>query len=455
MEQITLHRKQWEAFQKSRLYSISGYIGGIRSGKTIVGCEWARDNIYNRPNELGGIFSNTQKQLSKSTLKEFKGTLAAAGIFENIHYFVNKNPEKFFNYRSRFTDHNGVWSFCNGAQIFTFSLETQIRGIELGWAFGDEIQDASIDNLRVVQGRMSGSKTPRTFYALTPPKSNPDIDDMVYNSDGQLRENFVKGTTYDNKKNLEDSYFEIIERWDDITFRREIMCERITIGESSFMYAFNRQRHVSPKAAYNEDQLVYVSIDFNNNPFVATLSHRGRDANGVRYIHYFDNISLKMDDMMYTKEGVEFTNTYVTALVDEIKRRTPKQAARHNYLITGDANTGRQSHILNKVGEKIWDELLKNFGNNHRIFKLFKSNPGHSESRHLCNSIFANYPEVLINPKCKELIRDLEFVKAKPDGSIIKDNRKDITQQADLLDALRYDLHAFNWDFVDIKQHRA
>ncbi len=135
-----------------------------------------------------------------------------AGIFENTHYLVNKNPERFFNYRSRFTDHNGVWSFCNGAQIFTFSLETQIRGIELGWAFGDEIQDADIDNLRIVQGRMSGSEHPKTFYALTPPAFNPGIDEMVYTQDGELRENFVTGTTYDNKKNIPAEYFEVIER---------------------------------------------------------------------------------------------------------------------------------------------------------------------------------------------------------------------------------------------------
>lgn len=452
MKEIVLHRKQWEAFNKTRIYPISGYIGGIRSGKTIVGCEWVRDNIYNRPKELGGIFSNTNKQLTKSTLKELKGVLGLHGIFENIHYLVNKNPERMFGYTSRFTDHNGVWSFCNGAQIFTFSLETQIRGIELGWVFGDEIQDAKIDDLYVVMGRMSGSASPRTFYALTPPAFNPDIDSLVYNHDGSLRENFTVGTTYDNKT-LGQVYLDsLATMYDEITYQREILAQRVTLGTTNFMYSFNRKKHISPKAQYDENKTVYVSIDFNNNPFVATLAHRGRDEDGVRYIHYFDNVVLKMKDLQVDIMGELVTSTYIQALVKEIKRRTPKQASINLYKITGDANTGRQSTVLNRVGQKVWDEVIMNFGNNHALFEIFNSNPGHQESRQLCNSIFSNYPEILINPKCVELIRDLEFVKAKPDGSIIKDNRNNITQQSDLLDALRYDLHAFNRDFIQVQR---
>lgn len=447
-KQIILHKKQWAAYLLSYDHAISGYIGGIRSGKTIVGCEWVRDKIYNRPHELGGIFSNTNKQLTKSTLKELKGVLALHGISENTHYLVNKNPEKLFGYTSRFTDHAGVWSFCNGAQIFTFSLETQIRGVEFGWVFGDEIQDADIEDLQVVQGRMSGSKDPKTFYALTPPTFNPGVDALIYYEDGRLRENFVTGTTYDNKS-LPKSYFDIIERWDEVTFNREVLAKRIVIGETSFLYAFSRSKHVSERAMYDENKTVYVSIDFNNNPFTATLSHRGRHQNGVKYIHYFDNISLKMSDLIVNKEGEKFTQDYITALCNEIKRRTPKQAQINLYSITGDANSGRMSTVLNNVGEQIWTEVAKHFKNNRGIFEVFNSNPGHAESRHLCNSIFANYPEVLIHPKCKELLRDCEFVRAKPDGSIIKQNRADVTQQADLLDCLRYDLHAFNSDFIN------
>jgi hypothetical protein len=62
--------------------------------------------------------------------------------------------------------------------------------------------------------------------------------------------------------------------------------------------------------------------------------------------------------------------------------------------------------------------------------------------------MFSNYDEILIHPKNKELIRDCEFVKAKADGHRMKDNRSDVTQQSDLLDAMIYDLNMWNRDFI-------
>ena len=130
-----------------------------------------------------------------------------------------------------------------------------------------------------------------------------------------------------------------------------------------------------------------------------------------------------------------------------MKLKAPYQFEHKSMIITGDASGSNQS-ILNRVGENIWVELLRAFGVGRNNLILPKKNPFIKDSRVLCNSILSNYDEVFINPKCRELIRDCEFVKAKPDDTILKDNRKNITQQADLLDALRYDLNAFNRNFV-------
>ena len=437
---MKLHAKQWDALELVEENPISGYLGGIRSGKTITGAHFALHNIGERPNELGGIFSNTHKQLHKSTLKEFKGILMAYGMNEGVHYLVNKNPEGLFPYKSRFTDHESVWSFFNGAQIFTFSLETQIRGIELGWVWGDEIQDAKLDELQVVMGRMSGSQNPKTFYTLTPPKDNPEIDELIYGANSIP---VVIGTTYDNKKNLPDGYIEMLEQtYDPITFAREVMCERKPMSGLNWLYSFNREKHVNDAARYNEKELLYLSFDFNNNPFVCTMAHRGiRQGQKHGYIHYFDTVVLKPEETS--------GQSYIQAIAQAVSLKAPYQFKHKSMIITGDSSGSNQS-ILNRVGENIWIELLKAFGVGRNNLILPKKNPFLKDSRVLCNSIFSNYDEVFINPKCRELIRDCEFVKAKPDDSILKDNRKNITQQADLLDALRYDLNAFNRNFVRI-----
>lgn len=438
MSQYILHPKQWKALQLSKEKLVSAYLGGIRSGKTITGSHFALENIITKPSQLGGIFSNTNKQLNKATLKEFKQVLASYGFYENEQYLVNKNPERIFSYRSKFTAHDGVWSFYNGCQVFTFSLETQIRGIEMGWVWGDEIQEASIDQLNVVLGRMSGSRNPRTFYTLTPPHSNPEIDELIY---GENRIPLVIGTTYDNANNLPPNYLETLESiYDKYTFRREVLCERVTMAGMNWLYAFDRQKHVSPEARYEPENMVYVSFDFNVNPFVCVLAHRGV-RNGRRYIHYFDSIVLNPEQI----QGME----YIDAIVSEIRKRTPVQSKFNLYQITGDTS-GRSQNIIGKVGETVWNKLIRTFNVSMNQLNLPRTNPTHQESRVLCNAIFTNYDQVLINPKNKELIRDCEFVKAKPDGSLMKDNRSNVTQQADLLDCIRYDLNAFNREYIAI-----
>ena len=134
-------------------------------------------------------------------------------------------------------------------------------------------------------------------------------------------------------------------------------------------------------------------------------------------------------------------------MASAIALKVPSQFKQKLFIITGDAS-GRNGSILSRVGQNIWSGVLDALRCTHRQLVLPSKNMMHRDSRVLCNAVFTNYDEILINPKNKELIRDCEFVKATSGGEIVKDNRKNVIQQADLLDALRYDIHAFNPDFL-------
>ena len=313
MKKYNLNPKQHQTLTASETERLYAYVGGIRSGKTITGAHWALHNIIHQPEIKGGIFSNTVSQLNTATLSEFIGVLEAYGLFKGEHYVANKDPERYFGYKSKFEKHNGVWSFMNGAQVITFSIETMIRGIELGWCWGDEVQDAAIDSLNIVMGRMSGAKFPRTLWTMTPPMDNPDIDELIW---GEKAIAHTIGTTYDNKANLPDGYIEQLEKtYDSLTFKREVLANRVTMSGLNWLYSFDRQKHVGSKATYDTSMPVYVSIDFNNNPFTAILAHRGRHQDGKQFIHYFDEITLTADHI----QG----KTFIEAMVEEIFRRTP------------------------------------------------------------------------------------------------------------------------------------
>lgn len=434
---FVLHPKQLRTIIESQAEPLYAYVGGIRSGKTITGAHWALKNIIERPNEVGGIFSNNSPQLNRATLKEFIKVLNSYGFEEGKHFVSGKHPKPYFGTKSKFEQHSMVWSFANGSQIIVFTLEQYFRGIELGWAWGDEVQDASLESLQVVRGRMSGSKQPRMLWTLTPPSSNPDLDELIY---GAEKIPLTIGTTYDNAANLPASYIASLESaYDELTFKREVMAERVTTTGLNWLYAFDRRRHVSEKALYDPALPVYVSIDFNNSPFVATLAHRGYK-DGKEFIHYFAEVA-----MLPTQ--VRSDQTMIEALVEHVHLLTPAQAEKANYFITGDAS-GRQQSVLTKVGRNMWTEIAHAFKVGANSLNVPKANPPHIESRRLCNSIFARFPEILINPSCKVLIRDCEFVAALPDGGVDKGNRTDQLKRADALDCLRYDLHANNRNWL-------
>jgi hypothetical protein len=436
LNDLILNLKQNETLTESLKYRLFAFVGGIRGGKTITGSHWALRNILSRPNEKGGIFSNTNKQLNQATLSEFIKVLDFYGLHRGVYYVTGKDPERFFGYKSKFDRHDGVWSFANGAQVIVFSIETMIRGIELGWCWGDEVQDAPVESLNVVLGRMSGSATPNTLWTMTPPANNPGMDNLIY---GENSIPHVISTTYDNAANLPEGYVEgLRERYDDLWFDREVLAKRVTMSGRNWLYAFDRTRHVG-KVEYVPDLPVYVSIDFNVSPFVAVLAQRGGGGRQA-WVHYFDEVVMRD-----TEVG---SRTYIEALCEAIRQRTPQAAERNLYYVTGDAS-GRAQSVISRPGVNYWTEVAQYLRVGYNKMNVPSSNPPLVESRRLCNAIFAKFPDIKISPKCATLIMDCEFVKAKNGAEIDKSSRANVHQRADALDALRYDLQANNAGWVE------
>ena len=434
--ELILNSRQQYALDESLNHRLFAFVGGIRAGKTITGSHWALANILNRPHIKGGIFSNTNKQLNQATLSEFIKVLEYYGIVRGTHYVTGKDPERFFGYKSKFDQHAGVWSFANGAQVIVFSIETMIRGIELGWCWGDEVQDAPVELLNVVLGRMSGDTRPNTLWTLTPPANNAGMDNLIY---GEKKVPQVISPTHDNEANLPEGYIQgLRERYDDLWFDREVLGKRVTMSGRNWLYAFNRDKHVG-HVDYKPDMPVYVSIDFNVSPFVAVLAQRGGHGREA-FIHYFDEVVIRD-----TEVGAR---TYIEALCDEIRNRTPAAAAKNLYMVTGDAS-GRAQSVITQPGVNYWTEVAQNLRVPYSMINVPRANPPLVESRRLCNAIFAKYPEVKISPRCVTLIADCEFVKAKNGAEIDKASRANVHQRADALDALRYDLQANNFGWVE------
>lgn len=195
---------------------------------------------------------------------------------------------------------------------------------------------------------------------------------------------------------------------------------------------FNREKHISDLAVFNPALPVYFSLDFNVEPFVCEASHIWTDANGMHF-HTFDEIVIeKNGDVPEMCDMIE--NTYGMRVVS-------------NAIFTGDAMQ-RKREITQRNNIDAWRMIDARFNLGRRL-QVPRANPSVKENRHLVNAILAFHPDVKMNPKCKKLIYDMQFVEADAEGNMVKASRNKEAQRADALDAWRYKCNTFLYDFFD------
>lgn len=202
-------------------------------------------------------------------------------------------------------------------------------------------------------------------------------------------------------------------------------------GNRPFAFNFKAEAHKKP-CVYDPKKRIIISVDFNRNPFCCVFAHIWTD--GVtHHCHVFAEESIK--DATLDEMATRIRSRIVSPLMIEM---------------TGDRN-GMDSRLNLKSNASMFDDLLRLLGMPARQLTI-KANPSHIQSREDCNYVLANLVDLKIDPSCTGLIRDLQSVEVDEDGEIIKKNRDIVTQQADLLDAFRYMVNSFLWDFI--KSHK-
>lgn len=206
--------------------------------------------------------------------------------------------------------------------------------------------------------------------------------------------------------------------------------------ENRFFNLYDPKEHESTAVHFDPTKKVYLSLDFNLNPFAFIFSHVWRDEMGLHW-HVFDEASIE--------------NASIPKAIEYIK--TKYGHVLHNIEVTGDkAGNARQLSQVDNASYFL--QLERGLGVRKNQIKLYNS-PKHSNSRADCNYVFTHYPDLKINPKaCPNLCRDLISVEADNYGSIVKKDRKKANQRADHGDAFRYQVNAsiiYDWISQDQK----
>lgn len=280
--------------------------------------------------------------------------------------------------------------------------------------------DSQLYAIGTPKGKFKKDGTEHMFYQLSK-KTGPDYRQLRFSS-------------YDNPilkaeeiRQLENE----IALLDPAMVRQEIYGEFVDMtAVNPFMTQYSPEKHESTSVTFDPAKQLFISIDFNLNPFSIIFFHNWRDNKGEHF-HIIDEMEIK--------------NGSIPAMIDAIRMRYGPQLA--NCRMTGDA-MGKKKEIVERDNASYYLQMQRGLGLRDAQLQL-PANPTHENSRADCNYFLYHFPDFKINPvKCPGTIRDMKIVQCDAFGSIIKSNRKDISQQADYFDCVRYAINTYAFDWL-------
>jgi len=402
---------QWEFLTINKVdpkKKINAMVGGLGCGKTWVFIRKCAYNLIMRKNNEG--FSNgwviypTYDLAEELFVEPMKELLSENGI----HFTYNVQKHRF------------VTPYGN-MKIYQLQKSQNIVGSSLSWIGFDEFDIGNYRQTNLAYnkaiGRMRGSDNCEVFI-VTSPEGFGKTYEIFVDQDNDSK-HLVHGKTTDNPY-LPDSYVKLLEENYDATMLKAYRDGQfVNISALSTYHSFERSKNVK-KCEYDRSQPVRVGLDFNNDPMCCILFNTYKTEPKVKI---FDAISLS-----HQGQG-DLLSARMCAV---IKDKYPN----HQYIVYPDAS-GFQRHTSAMYSDI---DILKQNG-----FKVNvrKSNPPVTNRVNSVNKMLEG--NIIIDPRCKALIQDLEKVTNKQGTRDIDKSNKLLTH---MTDALGY---AIEWLYPIIK----
>ena len=439
--------------QMSILRSVSRinlFLAGVGSGKTHLGGILSRHLVSAHPSVRGFIAANTFDQLNTSTLFRIREYWESTGVTEwskenqtGTYVSGREPPLQWTKCKRNFDRFTNIISFCNGALIFTGSLDNAIAhsGKEFCWSILDETKDSKEEDIKEViisrlrqpglylvngqirdTGQLKEQWNP--LYILTSPakvdwintwftleKYIDEISAKIYSDKTFFEKEFsdkkvVISSTYHNVHNVGENYINnVLANNTEERGKALIFANPFAITGGEFYSSFNRLKHVS-NVVYDPSLPLHISFDQNTVPYNSASIWQIRGLNDVWYIDCVDEIALA-NPRNSTEEVCE----------EFMMRYTNHRSGLYYY---GDAS-GKARSTMNRDFKHHYEivefKLRKYLLNNSD--RTMNKNPSVVKRRDFVNLIFeGKLPiQITINESCKYLIGDLMYLKQALDGT--------------------------------------
>lgn len=377
------------------LYQFTLMVAGIRGGKTYAGARQAVKEAWNakgKGNFL--IVAPTYNMLDRTTWQEFKDAAAP--------FIASENETK------------KIITLKNGRKVHGHSAENpdRIRNETAIGAWADECREfKDFEKVwKVLLGRVLS--TNGKIFGTTSPNSYDDIHERFI-ANRKPGYGVVKFSTYFNTFLDKDAIDRLGDDYDAKTKQQELLGEFV-IFEGAVYYTFSRTENAGKMALevaqYDPRLPIGLCCDFNVDPMAWPMTQIRVRKDGLKQVVVFDEIFLR--------------NSNTEQACREFKARLPNHKA--GIVLYGDA-TGTARHADSNVTNwKIIQNELNRYPN--VTMRVPSKNPAERDRINSLNGLICNSKNdrrLLVNPKCKHLIGDLEQVSFK-EGSTQIDKTKNI-----------------------------
>jgi Terminase large subunit, T4likevirus-type, N-terminal len=381
-----------------------GFSGPIASGKSQALCQEAIRLTYDNPGRLGLIGAPTYPMLRDAT----QTTLFELLDSQSLPYTYNKAE-------------NTLTMKHTGSRIIFRPVDDfeRLRGTNLAWFGLDELTYSPEGAWLRLEGRLRDpqAKILCGFAAWTPKGF-----DWVYRrfiADPVAGYSAIIAQPHENQyllAKVPDFYERLKNSYDENFYQQEALGQYVSQQGGLVYSAFDRREHVRSLQVNPNCPLLWA-LDFNVDPMCSIVAQiEGRT------VLVLDEIALRHAS---THEACE-----------EFDKRFPSHKS--GIVIYGDAS-GNSQHSTGVSDYQIVREYFRTTYGARAIYKVPKANPSVRERIMLTNArLRAASGEIrlLVDPKCKESIKDFEQVCYKADSNAI-DKEKD-RRRTHLSDALGY-----------------
>lgn len=303
----------------------------------------------------------------------------------------------------------------NGSEIWLAGLDDsrveKILGMEFSTIYFNEASELDYQPMQTVISRLAQKNNlkKKIFFDFNPPnkthwsywlfikKLDPIDDEPLDNADEY---GYLLINPKDNLENIDPEYLKILERMPQADRERFLEGKFSDNSDGQAYYSFNREIHV--KEIKRTQGQVFVGMDFNVQPMTAVVC---QVVNNKFYI--FDEVYLNNSDTFKMVAELKKRNYFGTCIPDSTGKNR-KTSGKSDHLILKEAGFQIPSVRNPFVTDRV-----------NNVNRLFTDN------------------RIIIDPRCKKLINDLEKVSWK-DNKLDQKTDPNLTHISDAMGYLTW-----------------